>query len=87
MAASIKELMGENWQLQQQLNSLKKLPQDKRGPRQRKVEVECKPVTCPNYKQEVCTSQTTVLIFKKCGTVPSRMDEAIVIVWISKQFS
>ena len=52
MAATIKKITGENRQLQQQLNSLKKILQDKQGPGRRQAAVGQKYATCTNCKQE-----------------------------------
>ena len=53
MAATINKIAGGNIQLQQQLNSFKKLLQEERVTGQRLPSVARKPATCTNYKQEV----------------------------------
>ena len=53
MGATIKKLTGENIQLQQKLNSLKKLVQEERSTGRRQSAVGRKPAICPNCKQEV----------------------------------
>ena len=50
MVATIKKLRGDNRQLQQQLKSLKKLPQDEQGPGRRQAAAGRKPATCTNPK-------------------------------------
>ena len=56
MADNIKKITGENWQLQQQLNSFqqKLSPEDTHDTGRRQPEVEQDKKLCPNFKQEVC---------------------------------